>query len=54
MKTLVGMVCITAIGIAHLIINGDGMSLVAAISAVSGLAGVTVGVEVAKKTESQG
>ena len=53
MKTLIGMLCITALGVTHLIVVGDGTILAAAITAVSGLAGATVGFEIGKATQKQ-
>lgn len=53
MKAIVGMVCVTALAGINMIINGDGSTLAAAIAAISGLAGVSIGVEVAQKVTKE-
>lgn len=48
---MVGMVCITALGIVQLVQYGDGTVLMACVTAIAALAGVQVGAAVAKKQE---
>lgn len=43
------MGCITALGIAQLVLYGDGSVLMACVSAISALAGVQVGSALAEK-----
>lgn len=49
MKSIVAMICITALGIVQLVMYGDGGVLTGAITAISALAGVEVGSRIAKK-----
>jgi len=51
MKEMFAMSCITALGVAQLILYGDGSVLMACVSAIAALAGVSVGSELAKKKE---
>jgi len=43
------MGCITVLGVVQLVMYGDGSVLMACVSAIAALAGVTVGSELAKK-----
>lgn len=52
LKALAAMGCITALGLVHLILYGDGSTLMACVSAISALAGVQMGSEMSKKKES--
>jgi len=49
MKSIVAMICITAIGIVKMVIDGDGSVLTASITAIAALAGVEIGREVSKR-----
>lgn len=53
MKAAIGMVCITALGVAKLVIDGDGSVLVACVIAIAALAGVEAGMKFGKK-ETEG
>lgn len=51
MKTMVGMICITVLGVAQLYLYGDGTVLMACVTAIAALAGVQVGSAIARKSE---
>lgn len=51
MKEMFAMGCITALGVAKLVIDGDGSVLVSCVTAIAGLAGVALGSELQKKKE---
>ena len=52
MKEMFAMGCITALGIVQLALYGDGSVLMACVTAIAALAGVSVGSELAKKKEN--
>jgi len=48
-KQMFAMGCITALGVVQLYLYGDGSVLMACVTAIAALAGVSVGSEIAKK-----
>ena len=50
MKSMVAMVCITALGIGKMLVDGDGSVLTACVAAIGTLAGVEIGRQVTKAT----
>jgi len=48
-KAFVGMLCVTTLGLVHLILYGDGSTIMACVTAISALAGVEVGKEISRK-----
>jgi hypothetical protein len=51
LKEMFAMGCITALGIVQLALYGDGSVLMACVTAIAALAGVSVGSELSKKKE---
>ena len=51
MKTIIAMLCVTALGLTQLILYGDGSTLMACVTAIAALAGVHLGSEIQKKKE---
>jgi len=51
-KEMVAMGCITVLGVVQLYLYGDGSVLMACVSAIAALAGVTIGSEISKKKEN--
>jgi hypothetical protein len=49
LKSIVAMVCVTVLGLVHLILYGDGSTLMACVTAIAALAGVQLGSEIQQK-----
>ena len=49
MKSIIAMLCVTTLGMAHLIMYGDGSTLMACVTAIAALAGVHLGSEIQKQ-----
>jgi hypothetical protein len=52
-KEYFAMGCITVLGIVQLVLYGDGSVLMACVTAISALAGVSVGERIATKREAE-
>ena len=51
MKEMFAMGCITILGVVQLIVYGDGSVLMACVTAISALAGVSMGAALTKREE---